>query len=216
MFKTEKCLVFGAGGHARVLIDTLLTEKKVDPVIIFEKNSSLWGKELYGIPILSDTTPYLEILKKGITRFVVGIGGDPMIRQQLYEGAISAGLKPHTTIHPSASVSLKASLGQGVQILPISIVNAGATIGNNVIINSGAIVEHDCIIGDHVHIASGSTLASTVKVGTSTHIGAGASIKQCLLIGDHVIIGAGAVVIKDIPSGVTAFGVPAVVQEKNL
>jgi serine acetyltransferase len=46
-------------------------------------------------------------------------------------------------------------------------------------------------------------------VGECTFIGTGASIINQITIGDNTVIGAGAVVIRDIPSDVTAVGVPA-------
>jgi acetyltransferase-like isoleucine patch superfamily enzyme len=40
-------------------------------------------------------------------------------------------------------------------------------------------------------------------------VGLGAKIIQCLSVGEWSIVGAGAVVIRDIPPGCTAVGVPA-------
>lgn len=40
-------------------------------------------------------------------------------------------------------------------------------------------------------------------------LGVGAVVRQGVVIGSEAIIGAGAVVVSDIPSGVTAIGIPA-------
>jgi len=42
-------------------------------------------------------------------------------------------------------------------------------------------------------------------------IGAGAKILGGVKIGDHALIGANAVVLRDVPSGTTAVGVPATI-----
>jgi acetyltransferase-like isoleucine patch superfamily enzyme len=39
-------------------------------------------------------------------------------------------------------------------------------------------------------------------------VGAGAVIKEGVQIGSDVIIGAGSVVLKNVPDGITCFGVP--------
>ena len=48
-----------------------------------------------------------------------------------------------------------------------------------------------------------------IKIGTGCWIGSGAIILGGVTIGDHVIIGAGSVVLKDIPTGCFAMGIPA-------
>ena len=46
-------------------------------------------------------------------------------------------------------------------------------------------------------------------IGNDVFIGTGAKIIGGVTIGDNVKIGANAVVVKDIPSGCTALGIPA-------
>jgi acetyltransferase-like isoleucine patch superfamily enzyme len=52
-------------------------------------------------------------------------------------------------------------------------------------------------------------LSGQVRVALGAHIGTGASVIQGIRIGAWSIVGAGAVVIRDVPAGVTAVGVPA-------
>jgi UDP-N-acetylbacillosamine N-acetyltransferase len=90
-----------------------------------------------------------------------------------------------------------------------SVVNPGATLGRNVIVNTCASVDHDCVLEDGVHISPGAHLGGGVTVGRGTWIGIGAVVRDHVMIGAGVTIGAGAVVVKDIPDGVMAYGVPA-------
>ncbi|WP_231884173.1 acetyltransferase [Synechococcus sp. MIT S9504] len=48
-----------------------------------------------------------------------------------------------------------------------------------------------------------------MQVGSCSWIGIGASVIQQICIGDDVTVGAGAAVVRDLPDGVTAVGVPA-------
>ena len=61
-----------------------------------------------------------------------------------------------------------------------------------------------------VNINPGATICGSVHVSAGVYIGvAGATVKEKITIGAWSIIGAGAVVVRDIPPGVTAVGVPA-------
>lgn len=207
----KTCIILGAGGHTRVLIDCLQLSEDVDIFGILDPNPDLTGKTIFDFPILGNDEMLAGLIKKGVNFFVIGVGGvgNNTPRIKLYDLALSHGLKPLTVIHPSAIISSRATIGEGSQLLPGCIVNAGAKVGFNCILNSGSIVEHDCNISDHVHIATGAKLTSTVQVGEGAHIGAGATIRQGIKIGEFSIIGAGATVVKDVQPHTTVVGVPA-------
>ena len=208
---TFTCVILGGGGHASVLIDSMFVGGYTAPCAVLDSNPALWGKDLFGVPILGGDDLLPGLVVQGTSHFVVGLGsaGDNRPRQRLFD------LLPFTVVHPAAIYSRWAILGPGAQVLPTSVVNAGARLGANVIVNTGAVVEHDCVLGDHVHVATGATLASTVRVGTGAHIGAGASVRQCVNVGEWAIVGAGSVVIKDVPSRTIVVGVPAEEMRKH-
>ena len=72
-------------------------------------------------------------------------------------------------------------------------------------------------VGDDVMLYHGVTLGGTGKhkgkrhptVGNGVTIGAGAKVLGPIKIGDNAKIGANAVVLKEVPEGATAVGVPA-------
>lgn len=204
-------VILGAGGHARVLIDCLQYYPDVAIVGILDSALSLHGESIYGIPVLGEDDLIGELVQRGTTHFVVGLGsiGNTLPRKKLFDFAFSYGLVPLTVKHPTAVISNSAVYGDGCQFLPGCIVNTEANLGVNVIVNSGGIVEHNCIIGNHAHIATGAKLAGGVQVGRGVHIGAGATIRQNIFIGDFSIVGAGAVVVENVPSNTTVMGVPA-------
>ena len=209
--KSAICVILGGGGHARVVIDSLMESGLATLYAILDSDRSLWGQELFGVPVIGDDELLPQLANRGVNYFVVGLGsiGDNQPRQRLFELGLSYNLQPLTVIHPRAICSQWAKLGPGSQLLPGSIVNAGAILGANVIVNSGAIVEHDCVLGDHVHVATGAKLASAVQVSKGVHVGAGATVRQGIIISERVIVGAGAVVVKDVSSHTVVAGVPA-------
>ncbi|MFT3789250.1 MAG: serine O-acetyltransferase [Tepidisphaeraceae bacterium] len=92
-------------------------------------------------------------------------------------------------------------------------------LGRRVVIeHQGAIVIHGgCEIGDGCVIRQGCTLGNKTldrpldapKLGRLVNVGAGAKVLGAVTIGDGAAIGANAVVVKDIPAGATAVGIPA-------
>ena len=205
------CVILGGGGHARGIVDSLQRADAVELRGILDPNRELWGTVCMGVPILGADEMLAELVSGGVSLFTVGLGGvgDNQPRQRLFALGLSHGLQPLTVIHPSATCSGWATVGQGSQLSPGSIVNAGAVLGVNVIVNTGAIVEHDCRIGDHVHLATGARLSGTVRVGDRAHIGAGAVIRQSISVGEDAVVGAGAVVVSDVGRGETVVGNPA-------
>lgn len=201
-----KCVLLGAGGHGRVLLEALLP-KTLDAIL--DARSDL--TEVAGLPVLGGDDQLPTLAGRGFSHFVIGVGStaDTTARATLFQAAVAAGLTPLPILHPAAWISPSARLGAGCQVLARAVVNTGAVLGDNVLVNTAALVEHDCVIGDHVHLASGALLCGGVRVGANSHIGAGAVIRQGLQIGEGALIAAGAVVVRDVPAGSRVAGVPA-------
>lgn len=198
--------MLGAGGHARVLQETLsLGGVALHGFIAPTAESRLEGVDWLGTDAaLAELDPSSVLLVNGI-----GSVRSPRLRREVYLAATSAGFRFASVIDGSAVVRPSARLSEGVQVLAGAVVNSDSSIGANSIVNSLALVEHGCTIGAHVHIASGATLAGDVVVGDETHIGLGARVVQGKSVGSQCTIGAGAVVTRDVEDGSIAVGIPA-------
>lgn len=201
---------FGAGGHAKVVIEILRSVHEYEIVGLLDTRIGR-GTRVLGVEVLGDDSLMAELKQRGIEHAFIGVGtvGDAQPRRQLYEKVTDSGFQIVPAVHAAAIVSSSAKIGAGPTIMAGAIVNANAVIGENVIVNTGAIVEHDCVIGDHTHIATGARLAGGVHVGPGSHIGIGAVVRQEIRIGEGAIVGAGAVVVRDVPDFKTVIGVPA-------
>ena len=209
--KSAKCVILGAGGHARVVIESILAARACTLYGVLDADRSHWGDNVLGVPILGGDDLLAELRAHGVTHFAVGIGsiGDTKLRQRLFESALARDMEPLTVVHPTAVCSRSAILGSGSQLLPGSIVNAGAKVGADVVVNTGAIVEHDCVLGDHVYVATGARLSGMVRVDANAHVGIGATVRESITIGEGAVVGAGAVVVKDVQPHTVVAGVPA-------
>lgn len=94
-----------------------------------------------------------------------------------------------------------------------------ATIGRRFMIDHGVgvVIGETTVIGDDCLIYQGVTLGGTGKevgkrhptLGNDVVIGVGAAVLGNITVGDGAKVGGGAVVVKDVPPGCTAVGVPA-------
>ena len=190
--------LIGAGGHCKVVIDTLESEKKYSIQKIVDDNPK--SDSLYSYTIEKLNTSHNLKEKKCIISI-----GDNYIREKI---ASRLNTNYVMTIHSSAVVSKFAKIGEGTQIMATAVVNPEVVIGKHCIINTGAIIEHDCVLGDYVHISPNATLGGNVIVGELTQIGISATIIQSITIGKNVMIGAGAVIIENVPDNAVVVGVP--------
>lgn len=207
-------IVIGGGGHAKVLVSTLLLCRRS---ILGFVDLNPTAPPLLGIRCLGSDAAVLHHAP-GEVLLVNGVGsvGSTASHQEIYDRFTHEGYCFATVIHPSAIVAPEVQIEEGVQIMARAILQPGSSIASNAIVNTGAIIDHDCVVGAHAHIAPGAVLSGGVRVDSGAHIGAGACIIQGVSIGAGSVVGAGAVVIRDVPPGVTTVGVPAKAIDRTL
>lgn len=195
-------VIYGAGGHAKVVGDALLSD----------------GNKIYTFIDNNKTGDYLNIqLNKNLSNLdfqyksIIAIG-DNVVRKKL---SLSLQTRFGTIKHSSALVSDSVLVGEGSMVLHQSVVQIGSSVGKHVIINTKASIDHDCFIDNFVHIAPGSVLCGNVKVGEGSLIGAGSTIIPNIKIGKWCTIGAGSVIIKDIPDYTVVVGNPGRIIKYN-
>ena len=197
--------LYGASGHAKVIIEILENSNKTVKGI-FDDNENIEQLLDYKVaPFSSGLNPLADQL-------IISIGNNS-IRKKI---SSSIDVNYGTAVHPFTKISGRSKVGAGTVIMAGVVINADATIGKHCIINTNASVDHDCIIGDFVHISPNVALCGNVTVGEGTHIGAGTVIIPGVLIGKWCNIGAGSVVIKDVPDFTTAVGNPSRIIKSNL
>jgi UDP-perosamine 4-acetyltransferase len=196
-------VVIGAGGHAKVVIETLRASGKQVACCVADESA-----DEIGVPVLRGDDHLLALRADGHSQAIIAVG-DNALRARLAERAAAAGYELISAISPHAVISPSAKLGRGVVIMPGAIINAGAVIEDLAIINTAAVVEHDSKVGYAAHLGPLCGIAGGVSVGRLAFLGLGAKVIPGVKIGAGTIVGAGAVVIADLPDIVTAVGVPA-------
>ena len=101
----------------------------------------------------------------------------------------------------------------GIEIHP------GAAIGHRVFIDHGlgVVIGETAEVGDDCTIYQGVTLGGTALNGGKRHptlgrgvvVGAGAKVLGPFVVGENARVGSNAVVVREVPPGATAIGIPA-------
>ena len=98
-------------------------------------------------------------------------------------------------------------------------IHPAARIGSGVFVDhgTGIVIGETATIGDEVSLLHGVTLGGTgaqrgdrhPKIGRGVLIGAGAKVLGAIEVGEYAKIASGSVVLRPVPAGCTAAGVPA-------
>lgn len=204
-------ILFGAGGHAKVVFDAIQASPgQPAQLIVVDDNPDIVGQDFFGTRVQrGDACEQFADF-----RFHVAIGRND-VRQAVFERLRGHGGVPVTVIHPRAQLSQHAWVAEGSFLAAGCVVAPASAVGEGVIINHAAVVDHDCRVGAYSHIAPNVTLGGNVRIGAGVLVGAAAVILPGVSIGDGCTIGAGAVVIADVPASSTLIGVPGRVLQKG-
>ncbi len=165
--------------------------------------------EYYGYPIIGTDADAITIYQQHPNSQVVITPDSPRLRKKLVGVYHSAGFTFATVVHPTASISRFAQIGEGTVIQRGVNVSANTIIGSFCKLNTFCNVMHDNLIGDYATIAPNAVLLGYVNVGEQGYIGANSTILPECSIGDFSVVGAGAVVTKNVQTNMVVAGVPA-------
>ena len=193
--------VIGGGGHAKVVIATLRAAG-TDVAGVLDDDAAKHGTTVLGVAVVGP----VELAAAGGHPAVVAVGSNEARRRIV---RTLPDVQWATVTHPTAHVEPSAAVGPGTVVFAGAVVQPDAVIGAHAIVNTAATVDHDCRLGDFVHVAPGAHLAGDVVVGEGTFVGIGSSVVPGRRVGAWSVVGAGGVVVRDLPDGVTAVGVPA-------
>lgn len=195
-------LIFGAGGHGRVVADAALLAGNWPRVLACDRDPARCvGDLLPGVAVLRPD----EALTAA-TAVHVAIGNAASREKEA--ASLAPGMLA-TVAHPRSSISGHAQVAAGCFIAAQAVVGPGACLGKAVIVNHGAVVDHDVAVGDFSHIAPLAALGGGARIGRRVLVGSGTSVLPGVRVGDDIVIGAGAVVADHLTEPGVYAGVPA-------
>ena len=194
---TITVIVLGAGGHAKVIAESLIQSGyKVSGFITPDLNP---GVEFFGSNILGDDN-FINKFSPNDIVLANGIGSLPRndLRYKLAIKMRERGYKFATIVHPSAIIASDVEFNEGVQVMAGAVIRSGTRIGRDTIVNTGVLLDHDCNIASNCHLAPGVVCCGGVTIEEGTHVGTGTMITENRSIGRKCVIAAGSVIYKDV------------------
>lgn len=204
----KQVIILGAGGVGPYVSYILDCDSEVEVVGFTDRNSDLWGTEIYGKPVLGSDDVIPDLYAKGVRYAVVGVA-IPDVRARLGKMAADSGLELINAIHPSAIVPPTVQLGNGVILAAGAILSHNPIIEDNTWLGLGAVVGHDTRVGRDVLVGGRAAVGADVEVGDRVLLGFGSVIGREVKIGDDAIVGSGANVVHNVPARAVVFGNPA-------
>jgi len=208
----KKIIIFGCGGHAKIIVDCIETTKIFKPLgFIDDKNYDIpFSKK---IKYLGSIKNLNKIIKKYNLKTTFGIAavGSNIIRRKIVEKVKeqNKNFQWANIIHPSAVISKSAKIGSGNMILAGSIICAETKIHNHVSINTGTYIDHNNNFLDFSSTGPGVTTGGNVKVGKDSFLGIGTAVRHNITIGDNTVIGGQSFVCKNCQPDSLYYGIPS-------
>ena len=203
---TNPIVVVGAGRHGRGSTDILDSQGLA--VAGFLDDTRPKGDMVSGYPVLGGfATLHDPAFVRDHTWFVAI--GDNQTRKDLCRALADAGADFANVVHPLASISQRATLGRGLYFGACTIVQSGSSIGDWVLFGAHVYVGVDGEVGEAAFIGHGVILSAGTAVGPGTFLGSGVILSNDASVGAGCVVGASSLVMRQLPDGATAYGVPA-------
>ncbi|WP_139133382.1 acetyltransferase [Pandoraea sp. ISTKB] len=196
----SKLYVLGGGGHAKVVIDSLIAAGETIDGLIDPRLEV--GTRVLGVPVIGGDE-WMDKLDPNEARLANGVGATvkSRVNRKLFDLWSAKGFAFVSVIHPSAIIGAEVELAQGCQIMAGAILQPHAKIGTGTVINTAASIDHDCVVGAHCFIAPMVTLCGAAAVGEGSFVGAGATLLPGVKVGNNALVAAGVVVDTDVADG---------------
>jgi len=207
----RRLVIFGAGGFGREVLQLVRDINEVSSRwkcegFLVDSGYAISGGTVQGLPILGDLG---WLVKNPDVHWVIAVGspsarrGIALRARQVCKNAFA------TLIHPRAWIGKFVEIGDGSIVCAGAMITTDIRIGQHVQINTGATIGHDAILEDFATIYSCVNVTGSVRIGEGAEVGTGVVILPKAFVGCWSIVGAGSVVLNDLPSNITAVGVPA-------
>lgn len=180
MYKNH--LIYGAGGHAKVLQD-LLEKLNLEVEVFFDDSNRL--DDIRGIKV----SPY-ETTYSPNSPVVLGIGSSRA--RKLLSEKVKHDFS--VLIHPTAVIASDVIIEEGTVVLAGAVIQSGAKVGKHVIVNSNVTIDHDAVVEDFVTTYPGVYIGAEAVVGEGVVINPNSVIMRFSEIPAYYEIGPGEVV----------------------
>jgi sugar O-acyltransferase (sialic acid O-acetyltransferase NeuD family) len=142
-------------------------------------------------------------------RFICALG-DVQYKKKYSEIIKSKGGCFFSLVHSSVIIGATSKIGDGCIISAFSHITADVRIGAHTTIFGFSTIGHDVRIGDYCHLGANSFMGGYSELGDMVILHPGAKVLPFKKVGAGATVGVGSIVMRNVRSGTTVFGSPAV------
>lgn len=207
----KELLIIGARGFGREVYDLAIqcdgynNEYIIKGFLDNDKNAL---ENFQNYPDIVSSVEEYEIKKNDV--FICALGS-VIWKKKYAKIIINKGGKFISLIHPTVILNTNTKIGQGVIISYNVVISNDCTISDFVSIQGFTVLGHDTQIGKWSHISTFSFFGGYACVEKEVTIYTRASIMPHIKINQKATVGASSLVIKNVKSETSVFGVPALV-----
>lgn len=210
-------LIYGAGGFGREIACVLAAINKVQPMWnllgflddgITPGSANEYGQVLGGMDFLNEW--------KGNIAVAIAIASPDTV-EKLVNMVVNPQVYFPNIIAPSVFFfdENNVVMGQGNILTFGCRLSCKVTLGNFNLLNGQVSLGHDVVLGNFNVLQPEVRISGETTVGDSNFFGVRAVVLQGIKIGNHTRIGTGSVVMRKTKDGVTYFGNPAKILNKD-
>ncbi|MDO9551563.1 acetyltransferase [Rhodonellum sp.] len=201
-------IIIGAGGHAAEVSDYIKYSNTQNSAefqikILGYLDDDFSNYVHYGFPF-----PYLgSICEHQVVpeaHYIIGIA-NLIYRKKFVELFLEKGANFSSYIHPTASISSSARIGEGVVIAPNVILGPKVYVGDYSLVNSRAILGHDSTMGKFNFLSPNVCFSPFTHVGDENLFGINSATIPEISIGNNNKVMAGMTLDKDIGDNEVVF-----------
>jgi len=210
----KQIVIMGAGGFARELMWLIESLGNWNILGFIRSDKSGVREQLHGYPNYPTMKDFLDnhTLNHPIY-YAFGVGSPAVKKLMDTEARLSGLTIAPPLIYPSVNIHRSIDLHDGVVICAGTTLTVDISIGYGTMLNLHCTVGHDTVIGEYCTFSPGVHISGNVHVENTVECGTNSSVIPNVTLGEGCIIGAGAAVVRSIPAGKIAVGIPAKVRE---
>jgi len=188
----DKIILIGGGGYAAEVATYIKDNEKFDFEVYDDSEEIHPSLQDLKIGNINDFINDFDGAKKCFLAI-----GDTLQKKEIHNKIKHLSIEYHSFIHPTATISSTAKLGECHFLYPYTIVTNNAIIGDFVTLNSYSAIGHDSKIGNYSVLSAHVDITGDVEIGECVFFGSGSRTMPRLKIGSGTRVGAGVTIVKN-------------------
>ncbi|HKY13394.1 MAG TPA: biotin/lipoyl-containing protein [Microthrixaceae bacterium] len=198
----RRLLVIGAGLGATQVIDILGHHDDVTAVAIVDDETTCWGDEVAGVPVVGGRDRIAELLDRGVVdAAVISISTSVQVRASMRAFCDQLDLPLANAIDPTARIATGVEMGLGNVLCAFCHLGVGAVVGHNNFLSAYNSFDHHSILGSDISTGPGCMTSGLVTIGDRARFGTGIFVEPKVHVGQDALIASGSVLLGDVPDG---------------